>query len=139
MYKYILLTGCFDIIHIGHISIISSIKEKFPDHKLIIAIDSNERVKSKKGENRPINDLIDRMFVIDSIKGVFMTLPFDSDEMLISICKQYKPIRVLGDDYKGKDIIGKEHCSSIVYFNRLKNYSSTNIIEKINEKNIINS
>lgn len=136
--KYTLITGCFDIIHAGHIQLIEFAKTKFPRHTLIIAIDSNDRVKKAKGDSRPINDLLDRMYVVESIKGVDCSIPFDSEEALIEICEDYKPIRIVGSDYKGINIVGKEHCSAIVYFDRIVGYSTTNIIGKINETSSLN-
>ncbi len=133
--KYTLITGCFDIIHPGHIQLIDFAKNKFPSHTLIIAIDDDDRVKRSKGNSRPVNELLDRMYVVGSIKGVDCSIPFDSDEALIEICNVYKPIRIVGGDYRGINIVGKEHCSAIVYFDRIVGYSTTNTIRKINEEN----
>ena len=43
--KFTLITGCFDIVHLGHLKLFEFAKTEFPDRKLIIALDSDERVK----------------------------------------------------------------------------------------------
>ena len=46
--------GCFDILHIGHIKLLEFAKSQ--GDYLIVGIDSDERIKSSKGEGRPISE-----------------------------------------------------------------------------------
>ena len=46
--------GCFDLIHKGHINLLT-VASKYGD-KLIVGINSDESVKKLKGEKRPIED-----------------------------------------------------------------------------------
>ena len=39
-------------------------------------------------------------------------------------------ILVVGSDWKGKEIVGGKYAKKIVYFDRIGNYSTTNILEK---------
>ncbi len=130
--SYVLITGCFDILHSGHVDLINFAANKFPNHKIIVAIDSDSRVKNSKGSHRPINNDIDRHSVISSIKNVHRALIFDRDSDLYHLCEFLRPIRILGEDYKGKPIIGKKYCQAIVYLKR-NQHSTTETIRKINE------
>ncbi len=132
--KIVLITGCFDILHRGHIELFMFAKHNFPNMKISVMIDSDERVRKYKGNDRPINNEIDRSEILYSIKYIDDVIIFYSDEELIDNCRKFKPIRLLGDDYVNKTIIGKEYCSAIVYFNKIKDLSTTNIIRKINEE-----
>ena len=38
---------------------------------------------------------------------------------------------VIGSDWKGKDVIGQEFTDKLVFFDRIKGYSTTDIIGKI--------
>lgn len=48
-----LITGCFDVLHIGHLNFFNSAK-KYVD-KLIVGLENDETIKKSKGNQRPIN------------------------------------------------------------------------------------
>lgn len=120
------VNGSFDVLHIGHIklleyaSTLGSVK---------VGIDTDKRIKKIKGENRPFNSLSDRAEFLRSIKYVDSVDIFDTTEQLIDLIKQYQPdYMVIGSDYKDKPIIGSEYIKEIVYFDRIKDKSTTNIL-----------
>lgn len=126
--KTLLLTGCFDIVHLGHIKIIQY--AKFISDEVIIAIDSDEKVKTDKGSNRPFNNQRDRQEFLESIKGVDKVIIFFDEDDLERICKEIKPnYRLVGSDWMGKNIVGQQYCEKILYFDRIAGYSTTNILE----------
>jgi D-beta-D-heptose 7-phosphate kinase/D-beta-D-heptose 1-phosphate adenosyltransferase len=123
------INGCFDVLHYGHFRMIeyaASLGEM-----LVIGIDSDERVKKMKGENRPFHTETQRKFNLMQIKGVSNVVIFDSDETLRSQIELYKPnIFVIGSDYVNKPIIGGNHADEIRFFDRIKDFSTTQILEK---------
>jgi D-beta-D-heptose 7-phosphate kinase/D-beta-D-heptose 1-phosphate adenosyltransferase len=124
------INGTFDVLHLGHIKLL----EKGADlgDFLIVGVDSDRRVSELKGEERPINKLVSRITLLESIKYVDRVLTFDSDEELETLIKTIRPqIMVIGDDYKDKRIIGSEYINEIVFFPKLDGFSSTNIINKL--------
>lgn len=122
----VLCTGNFDILHIGHVRLFEFAKKL--GHFLIIAIDSDKKIKEDKGLARPFNNQIDRVEVLKSIKYIDEVLLFDNQEDLESICFYYFPIRVLGSDYKNKEIVGENFCKKIIFFNRIEPHSTTRIL-----------
>lgn len=127
--KTLLLTGCFDVLHLGHVRIIQFANSLC--ERLVIAIDSDEKVKIEKGSLRPFNNQKDRKEFLVNVKGVDEVRIFDSKEMLERICKEVAPdYRLVGSDWKGKKIVGEEYCKEIVYYDRIPGYSTTNILEK---------
>lgn len=132
MEKYILITGCFDIVHLGHLKLFEFAKEYFPGRKLVVALDTDKRVSELKGDDRPYNTLESRMEFLKHIKEIDFIKHFGNDLQLELMCQQYnKPIRIVGSDRADKPIIGIKNCSCVVYFNRYGNYSTTNILENI--------
>jgi D-beta-D-heptose 7-phosphate kinase/D-beta-D-heptose 1-phosphate adenosyltransferase len=123
------INGCFDVLHYGHFRMIeyaASLGEM-----LVIGIDSDERVKKMKGKNRPFHTETQRKFNLMQIKGVSNVVIFDSDETLRSQIELYKPnIFVIGSDYANKPIIGGNHADEIRFFDRIKDFSTTKILEK---------
>ena len=132
--KVVWTNGCFDILHRGHIELFKYAKSL--GDLLIIGIDSDRKVKNDKGEYRPINKEEDRKFMLESIKYIDKVFVFNSRQQLEDLIKFTKPnIMVIGSDWKGKEVVGQEHAQQLIFFDRIGNYSTTNIIkENKNEK-----
>jgi D-beta-D-heptose 7-phosphate kinase/D-beta-D-heptose 1-phosphate adenosyltransferase len=127
------VNGTFDIVHLGHIQLLKRASEL--GDFLIVGLDGDKRVKELKGEQRPINNLVSRITLLDSIKYVDRVVSFDSDEQLETLIKTMRPaIMVIGEEYKGKRIIGSEYVGEIVYFPKMEGFSSTHIINKLYDK-----
>lgn len=125
--KKIWLNGCFDVLHHAHFKMIE-FASTFGEI-IVIGIDSDRRVKELKGNDRPFHSEEERKYNLERIKGVGKVVIFDSSELLEQIIKSYAPdIFVIGSDYKGKPIIGERYAKSIVYFNRMEDFSTTKIL-----------
>jgi D-beta-D-heptose 7-phosphate kinase/D-beta-D-heptose 1-phosphate adenosyltransferase len=128
------VNGTFDVLHRGHIELLRY-SNGWGDVR--VGIDSDERIKQLKGENRPVNVFDDRRILLESLKYVNSVVEFGSDQELEDRIKEWgATIMVIGSDYKDKKIIGSHLFEKIIYFDRIENYSSTKIIE--HEKNISN-
>jgi len=121
------LNGCFDVLHMGHIKLFRRARQM--GMRVIVGIDTDERIRQAKGENRPVNDLHNRIDFLRSIKYIDMIHSFGTDEELSNIIKDYLPrYMLIGDDYKDKEIIGSEWVKEIIYVPRYQGLSSSNII-----------
>ena len=99
-------------------------------NELVVGLDTDEKVKLDKSEDRPINNLQDRMFMLQSIKYIDKVIPFDSTDDLSDTIKWYQPdIMVIGSDWKGKSVIGELFTRKLIFFDRVGDYSTTNILE----------
>ena len=124
------VNGTFDIVHLGHIQLLKKAADL--GDFLIVGLDGDKRVKELKGEQRPINNLVSRITLLEAIRYVDRVVAFDSDEQLETLIKTMRPaIMVIGEEYKGKRIIGSEYVGEIVYFPKMEGFSSTNIINKL--------
>jgi D-beta-D-heptose 7-phosphate kinase/D-beta-D-heptose 1-phosphate adenosyltransferase len=131
--RRVIVNGTFDILHRGHIEMLNFARSQ--GSYLLVAIDSDTLVTSLKGESRPINNQEDRKFALDNLKCVDAVWIFDSQEELEHICKIYKPhLMVKGSDYQGKAITGSQYCENIKFFELVPNYSTSKIIEDINNR-----
>lgn len=127
------VNGTFDIVHLGHIQMLKKAADL--GDFLIVGVDSDKRVSELKGEDRPINKLISRITLLESIRYVDRVVSFDSDEQLETLIKTMRPtIMVIGEEYRHKRIIGKEYVGEIVYFPKMEGFSSTNIINKLYDR-----
>ena len=126
--KKVIVNGTFDILHVGHLKLIEYAKS-LGDH-LTVAIDTDERIRSKKGPNRPINSEYERKMMLEFLKPVDKVIVFGSDQELIDLVKQ-SDIMVKGSDYKGKSVIGETYCKQVIYYDRIEQYSTTKKIQDI--------
>lgn len=125
--KKVWINGCFDVLHHAHFKMIE-FASTFGD-MLVIGIDSDERVKQLKGEDRPFHTEEERKYNLERIKGVKKVVIFNSEETLRELIKSYEPdVFVIGSDYMDKPIIGGNYAKSVVFFNRMENFSTTKIL-----------
>jgi D-beta-D-heptose 7-phosphate kinase/D-beta-D-heptose 1-phosphate adenosyltransferase len=125
--KKVWVNGCFDILHRGHYELFNYAKSL--GNKLIVGIDSDEKVSKDKGKDRPYNKLEDRVYALESLKAVDKVIVFKNRKHLELLVEVNKPdIMVVGSDWKGKEIVGGQYSKEIVYFNRIGDYSTTNIL-----------
>jgi rfaE bifunctional protein nucleotidyltransferase chain/domain len=129
--KTIWTNGCFDIIHAGHIELFKYAKSQ--GDTLFVGIDSDERVRSLKGESRPINSQADRRAVLEAIRYIDSVFVFDSVIGMEKILTDNKvDLIVIGDEYKGRSITGEEICE-IGFFEKIPGKSTTSIIDNLKD------
>ena len=125
--KKIWVNGTFDVLHIGHIRLILHAASL---GVLRVGIDTDERVRSKKGIERPFNKLDDRMEFLSAISGVDSVVSFGTDDELRNCIKEWDAdIMVIGGEYKYKEIIGLENVPNIEFFEKIEGFSTTNILK----------
>jgi len=71
----VFVNGTFDVLHYGHLKLLESAREL--GDILYVAIDTDERIKEKKGDNRPFHNLIERKEMLESIKYVNKVFSFN--------------------------------------------------------------
>jgi len=124
--KKVWINGSFDVLHIGHIRLLeygANLGE------VRVGLDTDERIKEKKGINRPYNSINDRIEFISSIKFVNSVVTFKNDDELIQRIIEYQPdYMVIGNDYKYETIIGVEHIPNVMFFDKIKDKSTSSIL-----------
>ena len=114
MVKKVCVNGSFDILHLGHIRLLEY-ANLFGNVR--VGIDTDERIKEKKGKDRPYNTLEDRVEFLYSLKYVNSVVTFNSNEELIKNIREYNPdIMVIGDDYNYNNIVGIEYIPEVKFF-----------------------
>lgn len=126
--KTIFVNGCFDVIHRGHIELFKYAKSL--GDFLIVAIDSDERVKQLKGLSRPFNHQHDRKIVLEAIRYIDEVCFFNSEDELENLVFKINPeVMVVGSDWRGKTVIGSQYAKSLNFFDRVGDYSTTKILQ----------
>jgi D-beta-D-heptose 7-phosphate kinase/D-beta-D-heptose 1-phosphate adenosyltransferase len=127
----VMVNGTFDVLHPGHIALLNTARS-YGDH-LIVAIDTDRRVKELKGDDRPINTQNDRRIMLSNLKAVDIVEFFDNTEELVTLMQRYKPdVYVKGSDWKhDTESTAHKHCNKVIYYDRIEPYSTTKTIQDI--------
>ena len=125
--------GCFDILHPGHMELFKIAKSR--GDKLIVGLDEDHKVLKDKGNCRPINSFSFRKSMLESNKHIDLIVPFGSREELENMIELYSPdILIVGGDWRGGDVVGKQFAREVRFLNRVGDYSTTKIINNIINK-----
>jgi D-beta-D-heptose 7-phosphate kinase/D-beta-D-heptose 1-phosphate adenosyltransferase len=128
MNKIVWINGCFDVLHYGHFQLIQYAARI--GGKLVIGIDSDERVKQLKGKDRPFHTQQQREYNLNQIRGVGEVIVFHTEDELRETLKRLKPdVFVIGSDYMYKPIIGGEFAKEIRFFDRIEGFSTTKLLD----------
>lgn len=97
--------GCFDVLHRGHVTYLAQARAL--GGSLIVGVNSDASVKRLgKGDDRPINNELDRMMVLAALESVSMVVLFEEDTPLKLITACRPDILVKGGDWQPADIVG---------------------------------
>lgn len=125
--------GVFDILHQGHIKVLSK-AASFADI-LIVGLNSDSSVKKLKGESRPVNAEQSRALILASLIMVDAVVIFN-EETPLELIQQIKPdVLIKGGDYTIETMVGAEvvldNGGSVEIIPIEEGFSTTGIIEKI--------
>ena len=134
--------GCFDLIHLGHITYLDE-AAKHADI-LVLGVNSDRSVKAlSKSPERPINDERSRAKVLAALESVDRVVIFDEDTPKELIEKLTPNVLLKGGDYDPKEtnhehpkyIVGREHVIKnggvIKTIGLVEGFSTTNLIHKL--------
>ena len=131
--KIVFTNGCFDILHVGHTRYLREAKRA--GDILILALNSDESVRTLKGDKRPLVPEAERADVVASLESVdFVTIFHELTPL--ALIEFIKPdILIKGGDWEEENVVGRESLKRwggrVVIIPEIKGSSTTNIIEKI--------
>jgi D-beta-D-heptose 7-phosphate kinase/D-beta-D-heptose 1-phosphate adenosyltransferase len=96
--------GCFDLIHPGHVRLLSEARAACD--RLIVALNTDASVKRLKGPNRPLQSETARAIVMASMAPVDLVTLFDEDTPLEMIQALKPDVLVKGSDYTVDQVVG---------------------------------
>jgi rfaE bifunctional protein nucleotidyltransferase chain/domain len=95
--KLVVTNGCFDILHLGHVSYLESARN-FGD-ALLVGVNGDNATRQLKGPGRPVNVEADRAAVLAALESVDGVCIF-AEKTAIRFLSAVKPdIYVKGGDY----------------------------------------
>ena len=135
--KVVWTNGCFDILHVGHITYLIAARQQGDD--LVIGLNTDSSVRENKGPDRPVVNERDRATVLSALECVDYVVLFD-DKTPMPLLDALKPdVYAKGGDYTIDTIVQEErhlvegYGGRIAIIPGIEGHSTTNIIDKITE------
>jgi D-beta-D-heptose 7-phosphate kinase/D-beta-D-heptose 1-phosphate adenosyltransferase len=124
--------GCFDILHPGHVKVITDARAACD--RLIVAINTDASVKRLKGAERPLQNERARAEVLAALEAVDLVVMFDEDTPL-QLIERVKPnVLVKGGDYTREQVVGHEvverNGGEVLLVEIVPGFSTTSLVER---------
>jgi D-beta-D-heptose 7-phosphate kinase/D-beta-D-heptose 1-phosphate adenosyltransferase len=102
--RMVFTNGCFDILHVGHISLLEQARRQ--GDRLIVALNSDGSVRCVKGPPRPIVGQSERAKILAALSAVDAVVIFDESTPMKLIEAIRPDVLVKGGDYTQENVIG---------------------------------
>jgi D-beta-D-heptose 7-phosphate kinase/D-beta-D-heptose 1-phosphate adenosyltransferase len=130
--RVVFTNGCFDLLHIGHITVLEQAR-RFGD-RLIVAINSDASVRGLKGPRRPIVAETERARVLAALAAVDAVVVFAEPTPLGLISATRPDVIVKGGDYIPDTVVGAAEVKSwggqVKIVPMVEGFSTTGLIAK---------
>jgi D-beta-D-heptose 7-phosphate kinase/D-beta-D-heptose 1-phosphate adenosyltransferase len=133
--KIVFTNGCFDILHKGHLELLTQAAAL--GDVLIVGINADDSVRRLKGDDRPVNNEKFRAMLLASLTIIDAVCIFPEDTPLALIQTILPDFLVKGGDYDPSTVVGAEDVlkngGEVLIIPLVSGYSTSNIIHKIRE------
>jgi D-beta-D-heptose 7-phosphate kinase/D-beta-D-heptose 1-phosphate adenosyltransferase len=130
--RIVFTNGCFDLLHAGHLSLLTFAKSQ--GDKLVLAINSDAAVRRLKGPTRPVVSQQDRAAMLGALGCVDAVTIFDEDTPLETIRCVQPQVLVKGQDYRLDEVIGRQLVEAaggrVILAPLLGSYSTTSLLAR---------
>jgi D-glycero-beta-D-manno-heptose 1-phosphate adenylyltransferase len=125
-----LANGCFDLLHVGHVRYLHAAKEL--GGRLVVALNSDESVRSLKGEGRPLMPAEERAEILAALADVDAVVIFPEPDVRAIIREIHPDIQAKGTDYTAESVpeadVIREYGGRVAIVGDPKNHSASDII-----------
>jgi D-beta-D-heptose 7-phosphate kinase / D-beta-D-heptose 1-phosphate adenosyltransferase len=125
--------GCFDILHVGHITLLEDCR-LFGD-KIVVGINSDASVSRLKGAGRPIVGERERARILAALAATDAIVTFDAPTPIDLVVALRPDVLVKGGDYTEENVVGAPEVKSwggrVVIVPTIEGFSTTNIVRKL--------
>ena len=125
-----LANGCFDLLHVGHVRYLHAAKEL--GGRLVVDLNSDESVRSLKGEGRPLMPAEERAEILAALADVDAVVIFPEPDVRAIIREIHPDIQAKGTDYTAESVpeadVVREYGGRVAIVGDPKNHSASDII-----------
>jgi len=95
--KLVVTNGCFDILHLGHVTYLENARNS--GDALLVGVNGDEAARQLKGAGRPVNSETDRATVLAALQSVDGICIFKDKTAIKFLAVAQPDIYVKGGDY----------------------------------------
>jgi D-beta-D-heptose 7-phosphate kinase/D-beta-D-heptose 1-phosphate adenosyltransferase len=130
-YDVVVVNGVFDLLHVGHLSVLETARTLGDNILVIAALNSDASARRLKGKHRPYITLGDRLNLIQAIRYVDIAVGFDEDtpEALLALVRPHWLVK--GEEYRDQPLPGSQYTSGISYAPMMPFCHTTDLALKI--------
>jgi rfaE bifunctional protein nucleotidyltransferase chain/domain len=125
-----LANGCFDLLHVGHVRYLRAAKQI--GGRLVVAINSDDSVRSLKGEGRPLMPAEERAEILAALADVDAVVIFPERDVRAIIREIHPDVQAKGTDYTAESVpeadTVREYGGRVAIVGDPKDHSATEII-----------
>ncbi len=125
-----LANGCFDLLHVGHVRYLHAAKQL--GGRLVVAVNSDDSVRSLKGEGRPLMPQDERAEILASLADVDAVVIFPERDVRALIREIHPDVQAKGTDYTAASVpegdVVREYGGRVEIVGDPKDHSATEII-----------
>lgn len=130
--RIVFTNGCFDLLHIGHITLLEDARRE--GDRLVVGINSDASVRGLKGPTRPIVGERERGRILAALAAVDAVIVFDEPTPLELIVALRPDVIVKGGDYSEETVVGAKEVRSwggtVKIVPTVEGFSTTKLIAK---------
>jgi D-beta-D-heptose 7-phosphate kinase / D-beta-D-heptose 1-phosphate adenosyltransferase len=124
--------GCFDLLHPGHIKLLSEARAACD--RLIVGLNGDASVRRLKGEGRPLQEVHARAEVLAALEAVDLVVVFDQDTPLELIRRVRPKVLAKGGDYRHEEVVGHELVEGdggeVILVDLMPGFSTSKIVRR---------
>jgi D-beta-D-heptose 7-phosphate kinase/D-beta-D-heptose 1-phosphate adenosyltransferase len=124
--------GCFDILHPGHVKVLTAARGACD--RLIVGLNSDASVRRLKGEGRPVQDERARAEVLAALEAVDLVVIFEETTPIQLIAQIEPSVLVKGGDYTREQVVGNEiveaYGGEVMLVDILPGFSTTSLVDR---------
>lgn len=132
--RVVFTNGCFDLLHIGHITLLEQARNQ--GDRLIVAINSDASVCALKGPTRPVVGERERARILAALAAVDAVVVFDDPTPLRLIEALRPDVIVKGGDYNEDTVVGAKEARAwggvVRIVPTVEGFSTSKLIAKAN-------
>jgi rfaE bifunctional protein nucleotidyltransferase chain/domain len=131
--RVVFTNGVFDLLHPGHVDILSAARAL--GDALVVGVNTDDSVRRLKGPSRPVRNENDRAHVLAALEAVDAVVLFDEDTPLALIRALWPDVLVKGGDYTVDTVVGAQDVmqrgGDVVIIPLTPGHSTTGTVERM--------
>jgi glycerol-3-phosphate cytidylyltransferase len=122
----------FDLLHAGHIMMLEEAKKQC--EFLIVGLQTDPTLDRPDTKNKPVQGVFERWAQLKACKFVDQIIPYSTERELRDILLSIKiDVRILGEEYKGKEFTGHDIPMEFYFNQRKHSFSTTELRQRVIE------